>query len=144
MAHHPLVGQGLLIIDASPSHSDTPHSVRLLCTSDRLSQRLIPDNTQHSQQKSMHPGRIRTRNPSKRAAAHPRLRPRGYWDRQAYYYPIHYAICTNLLFRSSPEAQISVSNTRNSNTVNLYVSFNVSDQIHTHVYARSTIRFFIC
>ena len=28
------------------------------------------------------PGGIRTHNPSKRAAAKPRLRPRGYWDRR--------------------------------------------------------------
>jgi len=28
------------------------------------------------------PGGIRTRNPSKLAAADPRLRPRGHWDRQ--------------------------------------------------------------
>ena len=31
---------------------------------------------------SMPPGGIRTRSPSKRAAADPRLRPRGHWDRQ--------------------------------------------------------------
>jgi hypothetical protein len=34
-AQEPLVGQGLLIIEASPSHSHTPHSVGLLWTSDR-------------------------------------------------------------------------------------------------------------
>jgi hypothetical protein len=40
-------------------------------------------NTQHSQQTNIHvPGGIRTRNPSKRAAADPRLRPLGHWDRQ--------------------------------------------------------------
>jgi hypothetical protein len=33
--HGPSLGQGLLIIDASRSHSDTPHSVRLLWTSDQ-------------------------------------------------------------------------------------------------------------
>jgi hypothetical protein len=32
IVRHPLVGQGLLIIDASRSHSDTPHSVGLLWT----------------------------------------------------------------------------------------------------------------
>jgi hypothetical protein len=32
----PLVGQGLLIIEASKSHSNTPHSVRVLWTSDQL------------------------------------------------------------------------------------------------------------
>jgi len=31
----PLVGQGLLIIDTSRSHSDTPHSVGFLWTSDQ-------------------------------------------------------------------------------------------------------------
>ena len=34
MAQVPLVGQGLLIIEASRSHSDTPHSVGLFWTSD--------------------------------------------------------------------------------------------------------------
>jgi hypothetical protein len=35
MTQQPLVGQGLLIIEPSPSHSDTPHSVGLLWTSDQ-------------------------------------------------------------------------------------------------------------
>ena len=35
MAQEPLVGQGLLVIEASRSHSDTPHSVGLLWTSDQ-------------------------------------------------------------------------------------------------------------
>jgi hypothetical protein len=39
-------------------------------------------NTQHSQQTNIHvPGGIRTRNPSRWAAAHPLLRPFGHWDR---------------------------------------------------------------
>jgi len=46
------------------------------------SQRRLPDNTQHSQQTDIHtPGGIRIRNPSKRAAADPRLRQRGHFDR---------------------------------------------------------------
>ena len=46
------------------------------------SQRPLPDSTQHSQETDIHaPGGIRTRNPSKRAAADPPLRPRGHWDR---------------------------------------------------------------
>ena len=36
MAQQPLVGQGLLIIEDSRSHSDTPHSLGLLWTSDQL------------------------------------------------------------------------------------------------------------
>ena len=35
MAQQPRVGQGLLIIDPSRSHSDTPHSVGILWTSDQ-------------------------------------------------------------------------------------------------------------
>jgi hypothetical protein len=38
-------------------------------------------NTQHSQQTNIHaPGGIRTRDPSRRPAADPRLRPLGHWD----------------------------------------------------------------
>jgi hypothetical protein len=35
MAQEPLVGHGLLMIEASRSHSDTPHSVGLLWRSDQ-------------------------------------------------------------------------------------------------------------
>ena len=35
IALQPIVGQGLLIIEASRSHSDTPHSVGLVWTSDQ-------------------------------------------------------------------------------------------------------------
>jgi hypothetical protein len=46
------------------------------------SQRPLPDNTQHSQQKNIYaPGGIRTHNLSRRAAEDLRLRPRGRWDR---------------------------------------------------------------
>ena len=48
MAQQPIVGQGLLIIEASRSHSDTPHSVGLLCTSPK--QKPLPDTPQHSQE----------------------------------------------------------------------------------------------
>jgi hypothetical protein len=41
---------------------------------------LTTHNTQ-KRQTSMPPGGIRTQNPSKRAAADPRLRPHGHWDR---------------------------------------------------------------
>jgi hypothetical protein len=36
MSQEPVVGQGVLIIDSSRSHSDPPHSVGLLWTSDQL------------------------------------------------------------------------------------------------------------
>jgi hypothetical protein len=57
-------------------HSDTPHSVGLLGTSDQPDaetstlQHITITRNRHSC-----PGRIRTNNPSKRAAADPRLRP---------------------------------------------------------------------
>jgi hypothetical protein len=35
MAQQPLLGQGFLIIEASRSHSDAPHLVRLFWTSDQ-------------------------------------------------------------------------------------------------------------
>jgi len=35
MTQHPLVGQGVLIIETSGPHSDTRHWVGLLCTSDQ-------------------------------------------------------------------------------------------------------------
>ena len=45
--------------------------------------RPLPDNTQHSQKTDIHaPGGILIQNSSKRRAADPRLRPRGYWDRR--------------------------------------------------------------
>ena len=81
MAQQPLIGHDLLIIEASRSHSDTPHSVGLLWTSDQLVaetstlQRTTLTTDTHA------PGGIRTHNPIKRAAADLRLRPRGYWDR---------------------------------------------------------------
>jgi hypothetical protein len=83
MAQQPLVGQGLLIIEASRSHSDTPQSVRLLWTSDQAdtqSSTCTTHNT-HRRETSM-TGGIRNRSPSKRAAADPRLRPRGQGDRR--------------------------------------------------------------
>ena len=84
MARQPLVGQGLINIEASRSHFlDTPHSVGLLWTSDQ------PDaetsTWKHSQQTDIHaPGWIRTRSSNKPAAADPCLRPRGHWDRRQF------------------------------------------------------------
>ena len=69
MGQQPLVGQVLLIIEASLSHSDTPHSVGLLWKSDQ------PDveawTWQHTTLKTdiNASGGIRTRNSSKRSKA---------------------------------------------------------------------------
>jgi hypothetical protein len=77
VALQPLVGQGLLTIEVSRSHSDTPLSVGLLQT--RVWPGAQTYTCQHNNRKrhtSMPP--IRTRDPSKRQAAGPRLRPRGH------------------------------------------------------------------
>jgi len=64
------VGQSILIIEALRSHSDTPHSVGLLWTSDQPNSTLVTRHIHASR-------RIRTRNPSSRAAADPHIRSRG-------------------------------------------------------------------
>jgi len=54
MTHQPPVNQGLVIVEASRSHSDTPHSVGLLWTSDQPSQRpLLTTHATHNRQTSM-------------------------------------------------------------------------------------------
>ena len=62
---------------ASRSHPDTPHSVRPLWTSDRSVAKTSTSQDTTLRRTDMHdPGGIRTRNPSKRAAADPLLRLR--------------------------------------------------------------------
>jgi len=88
MTYHPLLGQGLLIIEVSRSYSDThTHTHTLSRTSmDERSNRcrhLYLRNTKYSQETDIHaPGGIRTRNPTKQAAADPLHRPQGHWDRR--------------------------------------------------------------
>jgi hypothetical protein len=74
MAQRVLFVQFLLIIEASRSHSDTPHSVGLLWTSDQPNAET--SIWQHTT--LFAPGGIRTHNPSTPAAADPRPRPRGH------------------------------------------------------------------
>jgi len=75
----------VLLLEASRSHSDTPHSVGLLWTNDQTS------TWQHKRlTRDIHaPGVIRTRNPGKRAAADLHLRPRGHRDRQVVSLTLH-------------------------------------------------------
>jgi hypothetical protein len=87
MTRQPLVGPCPLIFETWRSHSDTHHtrygsSGRVIS----LTKRPLPDNTQHSKETDIHVSDgIRTRIPSKRAAAGPRLRQRGHWDRLRLY-----------------------------------------------------------
>jgi hypothetical protein len=71
MAQQLQVGQGF---EASRLHSAASQSVELLCTIDQPVTE-TSDNTQHSHQISMPPGRIRTRIPNKREAADLRHMP---------------------------------------------------------------------
>jgi hypothetical protein len=93
MSQQPLVGQGLLIIEASRSHTlDTPQSVGLLWTSD---QPVAETSTrQHTTLTTdIHAlGGIRTRNPSTRTAADPCLRRRGHWDRPNCVYGVYFSL----------------------------------------------------
>jgi len=76
------VGQDLLIIVDSRSHSDTQRSVGLLWTSDQLDAATSTWQLTILSRTDIHaPGGIRTRNRSKRAAADPCLRTRGHRDR---------------------------------------------------------------
>ena len=73
MVRQPIVSQGLVIIEASRSYSNTPHSVGLLWTIDQPdADRPLPDKTKHSQETDIHSyAGIRTRNPSnERPEAH--------------------------------------------------------------------------
>jgi hypothetical protein len=83
MARQPLRGLGLLIFRGfaiTHFRHTTPGKTPL--DEWPVRRRHLPDNTQHSQETDIHaPGGIRTHNPNKRAAADPRLRRRGYWDR---------------------------------------------------------------
>jgi len=85
MAQQPLMGQVFNIIEDSRSHSDTPHSAGLLWTSNRrIAETSTWQCTTLTRKRHPQPSRIRNRNPSKRAAAEPRLRPRGHWGRHTF------------------------------------------------------------
>jgi hypothetical protein len=96
MSRQPLVGLGLLIVEVSKWHL-----FRYTTLGRTPLQRPLPDNIRktHRRQTSMQPVEIRTRNPSKRAAADPRLRPRGRWDQFLCLRLILYLTCL-LSFRS--------------------------------------------
>jgi len=82
VAEEPLVGQGLLITEASRSHSDTPQPVGLLWTGNQPVAEIY-EITQHSKERDTDaPREIRTHYLSRREATDPRLRPRGHWNGQ--------------------------------------------------------------
>ena len=93
-AQQPLMDHSFLLIEAARSHSDTPHSLGFLWTSDQPDAEPLPDKTQHCREINIHEhGGIHTWNPSKRTAANPCLRQRGHWYRQhivftSYIFPV--------------------------------------------------------
>jgi hypothetical protein len=91
----PPVGQGLLIIEASRSHSDIHYTVgRTPLDEGSAPHRDLYLTTQTLYKTNIHaPGGIRTHDPSKRAAADPSLRPRGHWDRFTNVTAVHYSAC---------------------------------------------------
>jgi hypothetical protein len=65
MAQQPILSQGLLMIEASRLHPDTPPLVGLLWTSDKPDAETSTWHTQQSQEADIHPpGGIRTHNPN--------------------------------------------------------------------------------
>jgi YD repeat-containing protein len=82
LAQQTLVGEGFLL-SSIHEHTQTHHtrwdsSGRVISPT----QTLLPDSTQHSQERDVHAtGGIRSRNPNKQSAADPRLRSRGHRDR---------------------------------------------------------------
>jgi len=78
---NPPVGQGLLIFEASRSHSGTPRWVGLFFTSNELDAETSTWHTTRT--RDIHaPGVIRPHFPSNVATVDQRLRLRGHWDRQ--------------------------------------------------------------
>ena len=83
MAHQPQLGQCLLIIEASLSHLDTPHSVGLLWMSDRLDAGTSTWlNTALTRDRLPCPRWDSNPQSQQRVAADTRLRPCGHWGRQ--------------------------------------------------------------
>jgi len=82
ITQQPSVVKDLLITEDSRSHPNTPHLVGLLWTSDQL---VAETSTwQHTTLTTGRHACLRRNskpNPSNRAAADPRLRPHGHWDR---------------------------------------------------------------
>jgi hypothetical protein len=83
IAWHPLVGRDLLIVEASRSHSGTPHSVGLFEMSDHPdAETSLLDKTRHSQVRDIHaPGGFRTQSPGKRVPTDIWRTPYDHWCR---------------------------------------------------------------
>jgi hypothetical protein len=108
ITRQPLVGQGLIIIEALRSHSDTPHSVTVLWKSDRPVPINSTVNTQQSQATVFNTsGGIRTGNPSKPALYHA-----GHWCRHKRYIGNFFKITSNSLLHKHQNIMTNNKDTR--------------------------------
>ena len=83
MVQQPPVRHGLLIIETSSSHSDTPQLVGPSGRGIGPTQRPVPDNTQHTQATAIYPPRWDSNPQSQQASGpDPCHRPRSDRDRQ--------------------------------------------------------------
>jgi hypothetical protein len=125
MTWQPPVGQGLHIIEDSWSHSDIPQSVGLLWKSDQ------PDaetctwlHATLTRDRNPCPDGIRTHNSSKRAAADPRLRSRGHWDRRN-------CLVMNLNYEGIRIFNCDLPRLWVRNSFNLTLCSEMPEQLHT-------------
>jgi hypothetical protein len=103
MAQQPLLGQGLIIIEASRSHRHTTLGRTPLEEWSARRRDLYLTTQTLTTDRHPSPGGIRTRNPSMRTAADPRPRPRGHWHRRWSYLQGNISRCPwfpILIFRS--------------------------------------------
>jgi len=107
MALRPNASHGLFILEISRSPTTTHHSRK--DSSGRVispSQRPQPDSTQHSLEADLNaPGVIRTRNPSKRSATNPLLKPHGHWDRHALWNVKSRKVCLAIRYDKRRESE---------------------------------------
>jgi hypothetical protein len=94
VAHQPLLNQGLLIIEASWLHSDTPHSVQLLWTSGQPDAETSAwQHTTIKRDRHLCPWRYSNPHYQQTIGCRPNqrlIRPRGYYDWHTLYYYILY------------------------------------------------------
>jgi len=87
MTQHSLVGQGLIIIEDSRSHSvleTTVDRTPLDEWSVRRRHLYLKTKNPHKRQTSMPPAIFEHKFPASEKTPDPRLRPRGHWDRLIY------------------------------------------------------------
>jgi hypothetical protein len=93
----------------------TPQSVGLLWTRDRpIAETSTWQHTALTTETSMPPGGIRTRNPSKRTSADPRLRRRGQWDGLCLLDKANTNYCYSSYLRGDDEMRFLMEKTQNS------------------------------